>query len=115
MKHDLPCNPGGSRSGAAIRRFHGVGAHLRAPVAVRYLPHLTGRYDIQPLGDGEWYWHAYLGDEHVNGGLCTDYTEGVHSAKRAVEAARGERLHREYYWDVETGEWVKKGDLPTVS
>lgn len=76
---------------------------------------LAGKYVINDLEQGGFYWHAYLGEERINGGLCETYTECVHTAKRAIMKARQHILHEEFYWDVETREWVRKGELPTVS
>jgi hypothetical protein len=78
----------------------------------------TGRYRVKELDDElvAWgYWHAYLGDRRVNGGVCDDYTDGVHCAMQAIERAREQWLRDYFYWDHETCQWVKKGELPPVS
>jgi hypothetical protein len=79
-------------------------------------PELHGQIVVKPIDDPEWwgYWHAYFGELRINGGLCNDYTEGAGRARRAIEQHRSEVLWRDYYWDVETQEWYKKGTLPPV-
>jgi len=69
-----------------------------------------GRYVIK---DG--YWHAYIGDQRVNGGICSDYLDGAERATRAIALARNQMLHEQFYWDAETCDWVRKGELPPVS
>lgn len=76
-----------------------------------------GRYDVQEIeGDPEWwgYWHAFVGDVRVNGGVCTNFTDGAKRARRAIEAYRKAAFRRDHYWDVETGQWVKNGQWPYV-
>ncbi len=75
-----------------------------------------GRYDIREIADCEWkfYWHAFVGELRVNGGVCKDYSQGARRAVRAIACARESALREGYYWDVETCAWVKKGELPPV-
>jgi hypothetical protein len=75
---------------------------------------LPGRYVVKPLSDDEFYWHAYLGDSRVNGGIATDYVLAVADARRAIVIARESLLTEFYYWDVETCTWVRKGELPPL-
>jgi hypothetical protein len=75
-----------------------------------------GRYVVNEIEDDEWwgYWHAWVGELRVNGGLCNDYTQGSARARRAIEAHRSSLLWTDYYWDVETREWYRKGTLPPL-
>lgn len=75
---------------------------------------VPGRYTIRPIDDCEWrfYWNAFLGDERVNGGVCSDCTDGSRRALRAITEAREALLKDAFYWDVETFTWVPKGELP---
>jgi hypothetical protein len=75
---------------------------------------LPGRYVVKECGDGEFYWHAYLGDERVNGGISDDYVRAVADAKRAIIQARDQLFIEMHYYDVETQSWVKKGELPPL-
>lgn len=82
------------------------------------LRRVPGRYEVKPLDDDrEWhfYWHAFLGDNRINGGVARNYEDGMREATRAIALARHDLLRDEYYWDVEYGDWVRKGDLPPVS
>lgn len=72
---------------------------------------LVGRYVVQEFGDGEFYWHAYLGDDRVNGGLCTEHLDGVRAAKNAITIARANLLRDDYFWDMETHSWLPKSEL----
>lgn len=42
--------------------------------------------DIDPIDDLEWsyYWTAWVGGVHVNGGLGTSVEDCMHEAKRAI-------------------------------
>jgi hypothetical protein len=76
-----------------------------------------GRYVITEDENAyDWwgYWHAYLGENRVNGGVCDDYTEGAERAMRAIAQAREMLVLEKYYWDSETCLWIKKGELPPV-
>lgn len=72
---------------------------------------LAGRYVITELDDDQYYWHAFLGDERVNGGLCEDYLDGVGEAKRSIAVARANLMRDAYFWDAETFSWLPKADL----
>lgn len=79
---------------------------------------VKGRVDVVPLeNDREWrfYWHAFLGDTRVNGGVCHDLTDGHQHARRAIAIARAEMLRKDHYWDEETFRWIRKGEYPPVS
>lgn len=89
-----------------------------AAAAARKLRNLPGRYNISSLdGDSEWryYWHAFLGDDRVNGGVGKNYDDAVDKAKRAISIARYDMLTGDHYFDTETATWVLKGELPPVS
>lgn len=75
---------------------------------------LPGRYVVKALDSGEFYWHAYLDDKRVNGGLAVTYVEAVRAAKAAIQSARFSLLIEDYYWDIETHGWVRKGELPPL-
>lgn len=72
---------------------------------------LVGRYVVQPLDDGDFYWHAYLGDTRVNGGLCKSRLGGIGAAKGAIVVARANLLRDDYFWDMETHAWLPKSEL----
>lgn len=77
-----------------------------------------GRYVIREFDDPlvAWgYWHAYLDNVRVNGGVCNNYTDGVFNAKMYIARAREQWLREHYYWDDETCTWVKHGELPPMS
>lgn len=74
-----------------------------------------GRVEVHDIeGDPEYngYWEAFVGDVRINGGVCIDYTDGSKRGQRAIEVYRRQEFHRTHYWDVETGTWVRKGELP---
>jgi hypothetical protein len=72
-----------------------------------------GRVVIKPNALG-FYWHAFVGDERINGGLCDDYTEAQVEAKRAIAIWRKRDWMDNYYFDAETQKWYRKGTLPPV-
>jgi hypothetical protein len=77
-----------------------------------------GLYVIREVDDDlvAWgYWHAYLGEVRVNGGVCEDYTDGVERSLQAIARAREQMLRERFYWDAETCLWIRKGSLPPVS
>lgn len=71
-----------------------------------------GRYVIKPLASDDpeyaFYWHAYIGDHRINGGVCTDYTAGAIAAKYAIGQYRRKDLYANYIFDFETGKWERK-------
>ena len=73
-----------------------------------------GRVVVKPMDDAEypWYWHAFVGELRVNGGVCNDYTHGTLLARGAIAAYRHQVFLDENYWDQETNEWRPKGELP---
>ncbi len=76
-----------------------------------------GRYVIKPVeGIDGWpfYWHAYIGDVRVNGGLAQEYLEAVREAKRIISLTRRRDFLENHYFDEETGHWYPKGTLPPV-
>lgn len=78
-------------------------------------PQVPGRYVIIPVDgiDGwPYYWHAYLGDRRINGGLAQDHLMAVQEAKRVIALTRRNEWLQENYFDYETGMWYKKGELP---
>ena len=78
-----------------------------------------GRIEVMPCEFG-WYWHAYVGDDRVNGGLCEVSSQQANrEARWAIASYRAREIVRErrdylrtHYWDVETGQWVKHGEVP---
>lgn len=76
-----------------------------------------GHVEVKALWDDceyAGYWEAFVGDTRVNGGVCTDYTDGMTRGRKAIDAWRKAEFHATHYWDVETGQWYKKGELPPV-
>ncbi len=76
-----------------------------------------GRYVIKPVeGIDGWpfYWHAYIGDTRVNGGLAQDYLGAVQESKRVISLTRRRDFLETHYLDEETARWFKKGTLPPV-
>lgn len=79
-----------------------------------------GRVDVRRLKfrDPEWgfYWDAYIGDERINGGVCTDLESGYKAGGMAITHARKTAWFEQNLWDVETGKWLdKKTRQPAVS
>ena len=81
----------------------------------------TGRIDIVPCAFG-WYWHAFVGDTRVNGGLSeVSSHEASRDARWAIDAYRASSTNharraylKEHYWDEETQQWMKHGELPAL-
>lgn len=77
-----------------------------------------GRVVIRELeGDPDYthYWHAFIGELRINGGVCNDYTHGMFAGREAIGRYRRQVFLEAYYWDDETHEWYEKGTLPPVS
>lgn len=62
---------------------------------------IPGRVDVRRIPDEEWpfYWHAFLGDVRVNGGLAKDRKYAIYLGKNAIAA------YRYQIW-VETHVWI---------
>lgn len=69
-----------------------------------------GRVNVKPLHDEEdnWYWHAYIGDTRINGGMVHSYADGMMEGQRAIGIWRRKDFHENFMFDVETEKWVKK-------
>lgn len=76
-----------------------------------------GRVVVCPIDDFEWpwYWHAYVGDERINGGVCKAQWLGTVRGRDAIAVWRRRQFIERHYWDVETQEYYMKGTLPPVS
>jgi hypothetical protein len=78
-----------------------------------------GRVEVVPCQFG-WYWHAYVGDQRVNGGLCElGEREAARDARFAISTYRDSLIFaerraflRDHYWDTETQQWLKHGEVP---
>ncbi len=76
-----------------------------------------GRYVIKETeGIDGWpyYWHAYIGDVRVNGGIAQSYDGAAIEAKRVIALSRRRDFLENHYYDDETGRWLRKGTLPPV-
>ena len=51
---------------------------------LKRLRQLGYRAEITPLGDGQFYWHAWLGDTRVNGGLSESWLAASEDSTRAI-------------------------------
>lgn len=72
-----------------------------------------GRVVVKPLSkDDEWYWHAYIGDERVNGGMVERYEDGMVEGKRAIAIWRKQDWMKNYIFDHESGKWYRRGEDP---
>lgn len=59
-----------------------------------------------------WYWRVSLGKLRINGGLCAGLSVGRDRAAEAVYTFEWSEFREKHYWDVETGSWFKRGELP---
>lgn len=77
---------------------------------------VPGRVVCEPIGDDEWpwYWHAFVGEARVNGGVCLDYRDGLYRGRAAIERWREADFIATHYYDEETCAWYEKGTLPPV-
>jgi hypothetical protein len=76
-----------------------------------------GRYVIKPVeGIENWpyYWHAFIGNERINGGLAQDHLQAVQEAKRSIALWRKRDFLANFFFDVETQKWWRKGEIPTL-
>lgn len=73
-----------------------------------------GRIVVREIADEEWpwYWHAFIGDTRVNGGLAHSYFDGHVEGKRAIATCRKKDFYENFYFDQETHAWYRKGELP---
>lgn len=62
---------------------------------------VPGRIDIDVIEDPEWnyYWNAWVGGVHVNGGLGMDIPDCMSSAKHAIFHYRHWGLGEKTGWD----------------
>jgi hypothetical protein len=82
---------------------------------------LPGRIEVVRCDLG-WYWHAYVGDKRVNGGLCeVSSQQASYDARWAITCYRSseymnvrQEFMRSHYWDDETEQWIKHGELPPL-
>ena len=71
-----------------------------------------GRVVVKPITDEWWYWHAYIGDERINGGLVYCYADGMVEGQRAIAIFRKRDWMQNYIFDYEAGKWYKRGEDP---
>ena len=71
-----------------------------------------GRVVVKPLADDQWYWHAYIGDVRVNGGMVDQYAEGMSEGQRAIAIFRKQDWMKNYIFDFESGKWYRRGEDP---
>ena len=71
-----------------------------------------GRVVAKQLNDDDWYWHAYIGDMRVNGGLVHCYADCMAEGQRAISTWRKQDWLKTYIFDYEAGKWYKRGEDP---
>lgn len=72
-----------------------------------------GRVVCKPLWDEDdnYYWHAFIGDMRVNGGMSPTYADGMIEGKRAIAIWRKKDFYENFMFDVESGKWIAKGSV----
>ena len=70
-----------------------------------------GRVVGKAIDDEDWpfYWHAFIGDRRVNGGLCKSQYEGYSAGREAIDKRRRAIFYETHYWDEETADWYPVG------
>jgi hypothetical protein len=82
-------------------------------INVRQIPDCDFRSpDYHELTD--WYWSVALGTLPINGGLCTGPGRGRSQAESAIHVYEWIEFREQHYWDVETGSWCRRGELPPL-
>jgi hypothetical protein len=62
----------------------------------------------------DWYWRVSLKGIPINGGLTTGPSTGHNRAQQAIYVFEWSEFREKHYWDVETGSWCKRGELPAL-
>ena len=76
-----------------------------------------GHVTITDTDDEEYpyYWHAFIGDTRVNGGICKERSDGFKLGQDAIWTRRRALFYETHFWDEETADWYPNGtivDLP---
>lgn len=81
-------------------------------INVWYLPNTDYRDEYGTVIDH--YWQVRLRGQPVNGGLCSGVQAGKNRAENAIHGHEWGSFREQHYWDVESGRWYRRGELPPV-
>jgi hypothetical protein len=61
-----------------------------------------------------WYWRVSLKGMPINGGLTTGLNKGHNRAEQAIYTFEWLEFRENHYFDVESGRWYRRGELPPL-